>query len=150
MSKLLLSTLLIMLPLLFISGCQNTDVSSITHGTYDNIEDNSKYGNVDLTIDGLNGEIEYTFNVKKDVKYEVEYDIHIEEGDFKIEIFSGEELLEETLWTSTQQKDLESEHKDKNPILHRVGGIFSLNNVNEPLSIVIHGKEGTGEVIITW
>jgi hypothetical protein len=49
-------------------------------------------------------------NTNGQVEYAFKYDIDIEEGDFKIEVNSNGEILEDTQWTSVDQEKLESEN----------------------------------------
>jgi hypothetical protein len=142
--------MLLMLLLLIISGCENIEIKKDSKGSYDNLDENVEYGEVDLTIEVLNGEMIYSFETKADVEYEFQYDVDIEEGDFKIEVFSNGETLEETEWTSADQELLESEHGNKNSILHGVGGTITIKNVDEQLSIVLHGRDATGKFKVTW
>lgn len=142
--------LLVLLLSLVISGCQNDDVSTRTYGTYIYLEEDVNYGEIDLTVEGLSGEIVYSFETQKTVNFNIKYDIDVKKGDFKIQYISNGIPLDETLWTSKEQEKLDNAYKDKNPILNGVGGTLSIRAVDEHLSIVVHGKNATGNIKITW
>ncbi|WP_223700113.1 hypothetical protein [Sutcliffiella deserti] len=141
--------ILFMSLVIMVVGCENIQVSKAYEGSYNIHEEKVGYGNIELDIEELDGEISYSFEPKAEQDYAFQYDIHINEGEFKILVVaSNEKILDEVPWTSEEYQRLKSENKDT--ILNDVGGSLSVVGGDKPISIIIQGKKATGKIRLSW
>ncbi|AST91904.1 hypothetical protein BC6307_11755 [Sutcliffiella cohnii] len=148
MMKKMKSLLILMFIVVGLSGCKNI-VEATTTGTFDSIEEYLKVGEIVLDIKELNGETVYTFGAKKGISYSFDYEIDVEEGDFQLEILSGEQKLDSTHWTSDTEAGLKVT-EGNSAALQNVGGTLTIENAQEKVSIIVKGKEATGKLKIKW
>ncbi|UCZ53435.1 hypothetical protein LGQ02_01140 [Bacillus shivajii] len=143
-------SLLLLIVVLIMNGCESPEVMSEVEGSYLTLKEHVEYGDIDLEVDSLNGEIIYSFE-PADNQYSFDYNLRLQEGDFKLEVITGGEKVDEVPWMRDDEKELNEKHDDGHYRIHGYGGVFRINEVKERVYFFLHGRDSaTGMLEITW